>query len=358
MPVEDNKSTVTDEGNLTASPQKTNMTVTWNGEVLPVWLVQIDANTIVGYIEAESGGEQQALVVPGIGAGKEAVLVIDINDAGVLSFFQLHQLNHPDTTNGDEQIQILAEDGETPLIYVRASDFDGDHAIQPVTVGIQDDKPVFCKVDWGCDNDSKHGVGLIDEDKLDPNGNNNWAPGDDKGGKHADGEIIFNFGADKPGHLEVSNLTVKDSAGVVLLNLGLNWASFDPIDGSIDVTGSLNNLKTADGEAITVVATLDPISGLLTIVGNDAGGNPAFTFTLDTSGADIGEFDFCLNQPLDHLYTDLDFKNDGPLKAFEDNLKFDFTVRRQGRRRRLRRLATSRSTLTTTARRPSATLIA
>ena len=143
-----------------------------------------------------------------------------------------------------------------------ASDYDGDHAIQPVTVEIQDDKPVFCKVDWGCDNDSKHGVGLIDEDKLDPNGNHDWAPGDDKGGKHADGEIIFDFGADKPGHLEVSNLTVRDSAGNLVLNLAL---VIDPNDGSIDVSG-LNNLKTANGEAITLVATLDEGTGLLTIV--------------------------------------------------------------------------------------------
>ena len=62
-------------------------------------------------------------------------------------------------------------------------------------------QPDFCTVDWGCDNDSKYGVGLIDEDKLDPNGNHDWAPGDDKGGTHADGKINFDFGVDQPGTL-------------------------------------------------------------------------------------------------------------------------------------------------------------
>ena len=309
------------DGDLTIADQKTNATVTWGGteppSVLDVYIQQIDANTVVGYVQPD-----------GPDGDKVAVFALNIDDSGCLSFFQIHQINHDvdgkTFPEHDDPFTILGEDG-TPLIYVRATDYDGDHAIAPVNIEVQDDGPKFCTVDWGCDNDSKHGVGLIDEDKLDPNGNHDWAPGDDKGGTHTDGKIIFDFGVDEPGHLEVKNLSVCDLAGNVLLNLGLNWASFDPIDGSIDVSG-LNNLKTADGGAVTVTATLDPVTGLLTIVGKDADGNPAFTFKLDTSGANTGEFDFCLDQPLFHPYTDLDSKNDGPLKAFEDNLKFDFKV--------------------------------
>ena len=78
--------------------------------------------------------------------------------------------------------------------------------------------------------------------------------------------------------------------------------------------------------AITVAATLDPVTGLLTIVGKDADGNPAFTFTLDTSGADIGEFDFCLISRFTIRSTDLELQERRPAEGFEDNLKFDFKV--------------------------------
>jgi VCBS repeat-containing protein len=320
-PAEDDKSTGAVEGNLTAEPQKTNLTVTWNGGVLPVYLIQFDANTIVGYIETgQGGGEVPALQALGVGAGKEAVLVIDINDSGVLSFFQLHQLNHADPADRDEKIQILAEDGETPLVYVRASDFDGDHAIQPVTVEIQDDAPKFVKVFWGFDHDSTspfNGVGLIDEDKL-PHGNYG-GPGDDKGGRKADSTVVFDFGADKPGHLEIAGLTVKDSANKTVLDISVNESG--------ELVFNINDLQAIDGKDITVEKTTAP-GGLVIWTAYIAGTEEkVFTFSLDTEGAGIGDFDFCLHQPLEHPYHDLDSKNDGPLTSYEDNFKFDFTVR-------------------------------
>jgi VCBS repeat-containing protein len=330
----DNPNTPAHEpNNLTVADQMTNATVTWNGAQppLPVFLHQIDAHTIVGYVIAEGGEDQPAQderVALDLVAGQEAVFIINIDDAGVLTFVQLHQVNHlPNLDPGshDEPFTILAADGETQLVHVRITDSDGDHATQPVNIVIEDDGPRFCKVDWGCDDDATHrinGTGLIDEDWLSPNGNKDWAPGDDHGRTHADGTIVFDFGADEPGHLEVSNLVVKDSAHNTLLNLAL---SIDPNDGSIDVTG-LNNLKTANGEAITLTATLDAGTGILTIVGKDEDGDPAFTFTLHTTQPNIGAFDFCLEQPLQHPFHDLDSKNDGPLTSFEDNLKFDFTV--------------------------------
>src|SRR6185295_14200185 len=36
----------------------------------------------------------------------------------------------------------------TPLIHVRISDFDGDHATQPVNLAIQDDGPLFKQVEY------------------------------------------------------------------------------------------------------------------------------------------------------------------------------------------------------------------
>ena len=157
----------------------------------------------------------------------------------------------------------------TPLIYVRASDFDGDHAIQPVTVGIQDDKPVFCKVDWGCDNDSKHGVGLIDEDKLDPNGNHDWAPGDDKGGTHVDGEIIFNFGADKPGTLTVGGLTVKDCADPANVILQV---TIDALGNPVVTSGELPHRgRPADRNR----GVRSDVNGIVTWQGIVAGSDPA-----------------------------------------------------------------------------------
>src|SRR4030095_6796987 len=111
-----------------------------------------------------------------------------------------------DPTNSDEPIQILAADGETPLIYVRASDYDGDHAIQPLTVEIQDDAPKFIKVCY-----DKTG-GVVDEDEL-PAGNHDNQPGDNIRGTSTSRAILFSIGADKPGTLSIGGLTITDSDG-------------------------------------------------------------------------------------------------------------------------------------------------
>ena len=85
-------------------------------------------------------------------------------------------------------------------------------------------------------------------------------------------------------------------------------------------------LKTSDGEDVSLEATYDALTGLLTIVGKDEGGDPVFTLTMQTNGSGTGEFEFDLHQPLNHPWHDLDSKNDGPLTSYEDNLKFDVTV--------------------------------
>jgi VCBS repeat-containing protein len=320
--------------NLTIADQKTNATVTWNGVELSVFVRQIDAQTIVGYIIPEEGEEEppqearEAILVDNEGNGLEAVFVLTIDDEGKLTFVQYHQLNHdvdgPTFPDHDDSFQILGEDG-TQIINVRVSDFDGDHATQPVDLVIQDDGPCFIKTWWGYDGDSTNpfnGTGLIDEDKLSPNGNNDFAPGDDKGGTHADGTIFFDFGVDKPGHLSVEGLTIKDSAGNVIATI-LSDGTFD----------GASNLRTADGRAIEIETDGPDGSGIVTwtavvALGEDGAGTEVFKLTIDTAGGNIGDFDFDLYLPLEHPFTDPDLNNDdNPLSSFEDNLNFDFTVR-------------------------------
>ncbi len=335
VPAEDNLATAPDEGNLTIADQLTNATVTWDGDAenpLPVYVRQLDAHTIVGYVNAPELQESfQAAVLdeegPQLPTGEVAVFVIHIEDDGTLTFLQMHQLNHdvdgPTFPDHDDPFSITDSNGD-PIIFVRATDYDGDHAVQPVNLTIEDDGPKFCGVDWGHDYDSKNGVGLIDEDKLSPNGNNDMAPGDDKGGTHTDGKIEFNFGVDQPGHLDVQGLKVTDSAHQTVLDVSF---VYDKDTNTYDVQGA-NDLRTADGHLIELHVELNEITGQLTLTGVDSeDASEAFVYTLQTTGYNAGEFTFCLNEPLQHPYHDPDSQNDGPQKSYEDNLNFDLTVR-------------------------------
>ncbi|HND54040.1 MAG TPA: hypothetical protein PLV92_16630, partial [Pirellulaceae bacterium] len=335
VPTEDNLLTPGNEGNLTIADQVTNATVTWNGEIETIKLHQIDAQTIVGYIEVENQPQQDAResIAVDLGTGKEAVFVITINDDGTLTFVQYHQINHdtdgPTSADHDDGFQILGEDG-TPVIQVRISDNDGDHATKPLNVVVQDDGPKFCGVDWGYDYDATsrfNGTGLIDEDKLQPNGNGDHAYGDDPGRVHTDGKISFSFGVDQPGHLAIQAMEIKDDSGHVVLSLS--------VDGNGDLIGA-NDLHTADGQPVIIGRSGPDVDGVVTWTAyvnlgtaeSPVQGDPVFTFTLDSEGAGIGEFDFCLLQPLAHPFTDdpsTDADNDAT--SFEDNLHVDVTVR-------------------------------
>jgi VCBS repeat-containing protein len=325
VPTEDNLNTVPDEGNLTIEDQQTNATVTWDGdEILPIFLHQIDAHTIVGYVipDEPQQDELRAEHFEDIDTGKEAVFVINIDDDGVMTFVQYHQINHdvdgPTPADHDDPFQILGEDG-TPIIQVRISDHDGDHATQPVNLVIQDDGPHFIKTFWGFDGDSTNpfnGTGLIDEDKI-PNGNNDNKSGDDAGGNHTDGTVIFDFGVDKPGHLDIQGVTIKDSAGNLLAT----------IDDAGNFIGA-NNFKTADGHEIEIEPLGPDGNGVVQWNGRDStNGDLIFVFKLDTAGNNLGEFDFELIEPLQHPFHDPDLQNNGPQTAYEDNLNVDITVR-------------------------------
>ena len=86
-------------------------------------------------------------------------------------------------------------------------------------------------------------------------------------------------------------------------------------------------LRTADGQPIEIGSPVRTATAS-SPAGHRGRQDPAQDLQahLDTTGDDIGEFDFCLNLPLEHPYQDSDSKNDGPEKSFEDNLKFDFKI--------------------------------
>jgi VCBS repeat-containing protein len=335
-PTEDNINTAVVEGNLTIADQKTNAFVTFNGEVLQVWVHQIDAQTIVGYVLTDEGGEQSLqarALFNDEDTGQEAVFVLTIDADGMLTLVQYHQINH--TTDGstaaahDDSFHILGEDG-TPIIHVRTTDYDGDHATQPVDVVIQDDGLRFIKTDWGSDGDSTNpinGTGLIDEDELSPDGNADVVPGDNTGATHADGKVFFEFGVDQPGAVDVSALRITDAANRTVLNVTFTFVEDQLGNRTYSVANiAPNALRTADGEHVSLTVTCDANTGLLNLTGKDQGGNAAFTLTLQTNGGGLGGFDFDLYQPLAHPYTDSDSKNNGSETAYEDNLNFDFTV--------------------------------
>ena len=321
-PVDSKLNPVT-EGDLTIDEQATNTTVYWDdaNPELRVYIDQIDAHTIVGYVNAPDCEE---------GTDKVAVFTLYIDDNGCMSFYQYHQLNHDIDGKShdakDDSLFITDQEGN-PLIYVRATDYDGDHAIQPVGLEIQDDGPRCCGIDWGNDCDSECGVGVIDEEAL---RHGIWGgPGDDKGGKHTDGKILVDFGVDKPGHMEIQELCVRDCTGKTVLKICIDE------NGCLNVVE--NCLKAIDERALAFEKCGPDDDGKVTWTAFIAGcpGEKVFSFTLDTSGACIGEFDFCLFKPLEHPLTSgpellpalLEQNGGHEQTSYEDNFKFDFKVR-------------------------------
>ena len=239
-------------------------------------------------------------------------LTVDPN-TGEVSMAQYRAIDHGDQEGeGGAFDEVLSLGSGKLAVTLTAQDADGDKDSESVDIGsgitFDDDGPTFDETDFAGeeDGDSSEGIGIIDEDALP--GGIAGGPGDDAGGLQTDGTIKFDFGSDKAGSLSIAGLTITDSA-----------------DNTID----LANLKTADGTPVQTKVT--EAGGIATYEGyiSDGGGGTitVFTLTLDTEGADIGDFEFKLEQPLQHPYTDSDFNNDGnPETGYEDNLLFDFTI--------------------------------
>ncbi len=115
VPAEDNLGTGADEGNLTIADQQTNAKVTWNGGTppLPVFVHQIDAHTIVGYVipQGQQLPEVEAEALADAPEGAQAVFVLTIDDNGVMTFVQYHQINHLPNLDPASHDEILPHPG-------------------------------------------------------------------------------------------------------------------------------------------------------------------------------------------------------------------------------------------------------
>lgn len=244
------------DGDATVADQATNATAIWEGVEYPVYLMQLDAQTIVGYFEPT-----------GAAAGyKLPAFILAIDDDGLVKFVQTspfgHDIGGVAPADHDDSTTILGADGVTQLIQVRATDYDGDHATQPLTIAVQDDGPTYLSTDYETSN-------LVSEDDLGGESDPTSA-----------GNIKFDFGVDGPGGLSINTLFINGSA--------------------VDLT----ELNTADGYPIAIDKSIDAATGVITwdgvIQDGPKSGDRAFTITLDGSGDNIGDFTFTLYSPLEH----------------------------------------------------------
>lgn len=274
------------DGDVTTAIQATNATAIWDGVEYPILLEQFNAQVIVGYIEPT--GDAAGHMLP--------AFVLQMLDDGQVLFVQTlpfgHAIDGPTPEDHDDSITILGADGVTQLIHVRATDYDGDHATLPLTITIQDDGPVHLSTDFDTGN-------IISEDDLTDSGSAEQLAAV-ANGLSATGNIEFDFGVDGAGGLSIGALTITDGA-----------------DQSID----LKDLRTADGHQITIAESVDATTGVITWEGvikdGPDAGQKAFTFTLDGSGDNIGDFAFTLHAALEHPFTG---------EESEDNLFLNFNV--------------------------------
>jgi VCBS repeat-containing protein len=224
--------------------------------------------------------------------------------SGEVSMAQYRAIDHGDeeaAPGAHDEVLFLGDGHLAATLTV--VDGDGDEASKDVDIGgaisFDDDGP-----QWTYLGRSNF---FLDEDDL-PNGVAG-GPGDNGAGTLSTGHIGFAFGSDLPGTLSIGALTVRNQLGAVI---------------------ALEDLRTADGHDITINKSVDAGTGIITWQGVVAdgpnAGDPVFTFTLDGSGANIGNYTFALHAALEHPFTDADAKNDGPDTAFEDDLQFSFTV--------------------------------
>jgi len=129
------------DGDVTVADQPTNATAIWEGVEYPILLAQFSAEWIVGYIEPSGAAVGYRL----------PVFIMTITNDGQVTFVQIlpisHEIDGPTPEDHDDTFTILGADGVTQLIHVRATDYDGDHAILPLTIAIQDDGPAITVLD-------------------------------------------------------------------------------------------------------------------------------------------------------------------------------------------------------------------
>ena len=151
------------DGDATAADQPTNATAIWEGVEYPIVLTQFGSQFIAGYIEPS-----------GAAAGyKLPAFIMTITDDGQVTLIQLlpigHAIDGPTPADHDDTFTILGADGVTQLIQVRATDYDGDHAILPLTIAFQDDGPAIIVLDTTLAIIADETVGGDGKDVDDPN---------------------------------------------------------------------------------------------------------------------------------------------------------------------------------------------
>jgi VCBS repeat-containing protein len=129
------------DGDATVADQATNATAIWEGVEYPVFLSQFGSQLVYGYIEPT--GDAAGYMLP--------AFIVSITDNGQVSLIQIlpigHAIDGSTPESHDDGFTIFGADGITPLVYVRATDYDGDHAILPLTIGFQDDGPRITVLD-------------------------------------------------------------------------------------------------------------------------------------------------------------------------------------------------------------------
>ncbi|HET6159247.1 MAG TPA: DUF5801 repeats-in-toxin domain-containing protein [Dongiaceae bacterium] len=263
------------DGDITVIDQLTNATVTWhdgegNPVILPVIMRQIDAQTIVGYVDTSDIDTGEFVEAIAVQSDLAAVFVVHIDDFGNVTYEQFHQINHADdgdNSNGEYddseiasgQFLISAPDG-TSLIYVRATDYDGDHAVQPLNIEVQDDGPDAAVAQ----NESGVYPIFVDESPL---------PFDGDGIRSVSANFSFvfdapDYGADGPGKTEYALKLVVDGTASGLYAL-------EPSDTK-DAGGDGDGIGQGD-QILLYQVDAHTIEGRV-------GGTTYFTITVDDDG--------------------------------------------------------------------------
>ncbi len=186
------------------------------------------------------------------------------------------------------------EDGDITLDFLgKAFDKDGDYAMLPIRIVVDDDIPSV--PDQHNDGpQTEGGFALVDEDELVPNGNKDSASGDDAGLTKATGSVTAAFGGDGKGSF-----------------------GFDGISEGAD-----SNLDTDDGKNVLLhIATVGDqqiVTGYADdgVPGYQGTETSVFTLALNVAGADIGKWEFNLLQPVSH-----------PTLGTEDNINVSFGIK-------------------------------
>jgi VCBS repeat-containing protein len=251
------------EADLTVADQKTNAKALYNGVEYDVYVHQVNAQLIVGYINVEPSE-----IAP---TGKLQAFILVVDNGGTMSFAQTLPISHPvdgSTPEAhDDSFTILGADG-TQIIHVRATDYDGDHATQPLNLEVEDDGPsITLSLNAEVELRLDESVGVPAGDKpADGNANDENGHGG-IGYASITGANLFTeteeFGNDRQAvtNARVFSLVINGDADSGLVDSETNQAIILVDKGNGVVEG---HVGAADG-ALSFTVTVDVASGDVTV---------------------------------------------------------------------------------------------